>query len=84
MADWAREDVLTVHRLRRLRLDQALTQEELAQAAGVSAGTVNRLERTPARAVSPRTVRKLATALGVPVTTLTRCGPVALAEGAPG
>jgi transcriptional regulator with XRE-family HTH domain len=80
----AHEDVLTVHRLRRLRLDQALTQEELAQAAGLSPGTVTRLEGDPARSVSPRTVRKLAKALGVPVTTLTRCGPVGLGERAEG
>jgi transcriptional regulator with XRE-family HTH domain len=83
MADYrqhAGEVRLTVHRLRPLRLERAMTQEELAAAAGVSPGTVNRLERMPGRPVSPPTVRKLAGALKVPVTTLTRCGPVPLAE----
>jgi transcriptional regulator with XRE-family HTH domain len=85
MADYAQradEARLTVHRLKPLRLELAMTQGELAEKAGVSPGTVNRIERTPDRRVSPPTVRKLAAALGVPVTRLTRCGPVALGEGA--
>jgi transcriptional regulator with XRE-family HTH domain len=81
MADCAQEERLRVHALKPLRLEHALSQEDLATAAGVSPGTVNRLERQPGRPVSPRVVRKLAAALGVQVTVLTRCGPGAAAEG---
>lgn len=41
-----------------------MTQEELAEASGVSRSTISRLE-TAARAPRPSTVRKLADALGV-------------------
>ena len=84
MASYAQGDALTVHKLRGLRLERAMTQGELAAAAGVSAGTVNRIEREPGRPVRPGTVRRLAEALKVPVMTLTRCGPVGAAEGAAG
>jgi transcriptional regulator with XRE-family HTH domain len=58
-------------RVRRLREEQALTQVELAEKSGVSISTVARLEQTswPVRA---GTIRKLARALGVPPTALTR------------
>ena len=51
-------------RLKELRIRRALTQEELAQAAGIGKNTVNRLERdlTEPR---PPTLRKLARALDV-------------------
>ncbi len=51
-------------RLKDLRIRRALTQEELAAAAGIGKNTVNRLERdlTEPR---PPTLRKLARALGV-------------------
>lgn len=51
-------------RLRDLRIRRALTQEELATAAGIGKNTVNRLERdfTEPR---PSTLRKLARALDV-------------------
>ncbi len=51
-------------RLKNLRIRRALTQEELAAAAGIGKNTVNRLERdlTEPR---PPTLRKLAQALGV-------------------
>ena len=51
-------------RLKELRIRRALTQEELATAAGIGKNTVNRLERdlTEPR---PPTLRKLAQALGV-------------------
>ncbi len=51
-------------RLKDLRIRRALTQEELAAAAGIGKNTVNRLERdlTEPR---PPTLRKLAQALGV-------------------
>jgi len=51
-------------KLKDLRIRRALTQEELAAAAGIGKNTVNRLERdlTEPR---PPTLRKLAQALGV-------------------
>jgi transcriptional regulator with XRE-family HTH domain len=51
-------------RLKALRIEQALTQEELADRAGVSTNTVARLERNETEPHMP-TVRKLAAALGV-------------------
>ena len=51
-------------RLKALRVEQALTQEELADRAGVSTNTVARLERNETEPHMP-TVRKLAAALGV-------------------
>jgi transcriptional regulator with XRE-family HTH domain len=68
-----------MHRLRTLRLEKAFTQEDLARAAGVSAGTIVRLERGNGPPPFPSTIRKLAAALGVRVEALTRCAPV---EGA--
>jgi len=51
-------------RVKQLREQRAMTQEELAQRSGVSLSTVARLEQTswPAAAT---TVKKLAKALGV-------------------
>jgi len=51
-------------RLKALRIEQALTQEELADRAGVSTNTVARLERNETEPHMP-TARKLAAALGV-------------------
>jgi len=51
-------------RLKALRVEQALTQEELADQAGVSTNTVARLERNETEPHMP-TVRKLAAALEV-------------------
>ncbi len=52
-------------RLRELRLRAGLTQQAIAQAAGLSVSTVGRLEQggNP----TPETVTALARALGVPV-----------------
>ena len=50
--------------LRRLRLDQFLSQAELARRAGLHALTITRLE-AGTTAPSTRTVRALAAALGV-------------------
>lgn len=55
-------------RVRRLRVRRALTQEQLAEAAGVAARTVQRAEEG---AMSAETVAALAAALQVPVETLT-------------
>ncbi len=60
-------------RLKALRIEQALTQEELAEEAGVVANTVARLERNETEP-HMSTVRKLAQALNVE--------PVALVKGA--
>jgi transcriptional regulator with XRE-family HTH domain len=51
-------------RLKELRIERALTQEELGERAGIGKNTVNRLEqdKTDPR---PSTLRKLAAALGV-------------------
>jgi transcriptional regulator with XRE-family HTH domain len=50
-------------RLRTVREEHALTQEELAEKAGVSRGTIINLEQ--GNDARPPTVRKLAEALGV-------------------
>ena len=53
-------------RLRELREEKAYSQRELAARSGVGADTIYRLERSGASAKAhPRTVRKLAQALGV-------------------
>jgi len=74
MADCRQEHSRKMHKLRPLRLERAWTQEDLAKAAGISTGTVLRLEKG-ARAPYPTTVRKLAEALGIDVRILTKCGP---------
>lgn len=58
-------------RLKNLRIEQALTQGELAQKAGVNTATVARLERNETEPHMP-TVRKLAQALGVEPRALTK------------
>lgn len=62
-------DSLDLMALRELRLARVLTQKELADLAGISTKTLNDVERFRVRA-QPRTLRKLAAALGVPPTTL--------------
>lgn len=56
---------MQLRKLRELRLKAALTQENLARLAGVSRGTITRLESGDPN-VSPSTHRKLARALKVP------------------
>jgi tetratricopeptide (TPR) repeat protein/transcriptional regulator with XRE-family HTH domain len=51
--------------LRRLRIDAGLSQEELAEAATVSARSVSDLERGISRTARPHTARLLAAALGL-------------------
>ena len=58
-------------RLKAQRIEQALTQGELAAKAGVSSNTVARLERNETEPHMP-TVRKLAAALGVHPRELTK------------
>lgn len=57
------QDMPAVPQLKRLRQQQFLTQEELAQSAGVNLRTVVAAEA--GRSLSFKTVRKLATALKV-------------------
>jgi predicted ATPase/DNA-binding XRE family transcriptional regulator len=52
-------------RLRRLRKDAGLTQQELAERAGLSLNAVNGLERGVRKHLYPHTVRSLAEALGL-------------------
>ena len=60
-------------RLKALRIEQAFTQKELADEAGVNAATVSRLEGNETEPHMP-TVRKLAAALGVHPRELTKGG----------
>ena len=52
--------------LRRLRQDAGLTQEELADGAGLSARAISSLERGERKHPYPHTARSLADALGLP------------------
>lgn len=62
-------DSLDLMALRELRLAKVLTQDELAKMAGISVKTLVDVEKFKVRP-HPSTLRKLAVALGVPVTTL--------------
>jgi transcriptional regulator with XRE-family HTH domain len=62
---------VNVEKLKELREDRAYSQRELAQIAGVSHQTIHRLESGHNHAI-PRTVRRLAEALGVAPRELTR------------
>ena len=61
------------YRLKALRIEQALTQEELANKAGVAPNTVARLERNETEP-HMSTVRKLANALEVAPAKLVKGG----------
>lgn len=61
------------NRLKALRIEQALTQQELADKAGVAPNTVARLERGESEP-HMSTARKLAQALGVHPRELTKRG----------
>jgi transcriptional regulator with XRE-family HTH domain len=54
-------------KLRELRLDQGLSQDELHEMTGVSRDTISKLETGDRPNPHPRTLRKLAGALGVSV-----------------
>lgn len=60
-------------RLKQLRLERAMTQDELAEAAGIGKNTVNRIERDHTEP-RPPTLRKLAQALKVDPAELVRGG----------
>jgi transcriptional regulator with XRE-family HTH domain len=55
-----------VLRLKELRVDKMLSQEELHQLSGVARDTISRLERGAGRQAQYRTIRRLADALEVP------------------
>jgi transcriptional regulator with XRE-family HTH domain len=59
------------HRLRRLRHQRGLTQTDLALQAGISLTAIARLERQPHASCRPRTLTRLAAALGEPRASLT-------------
>ncbi len=61
-------------RVRKVRRRTAITQVELAQRAGISADSVNKIE-TGHHSPRPTTLRKLATALGVEVGELMEAPP---------
>ena len=56
--------VLDGKRLRQLRHQRGLSQERLADRAGISTATVGRLERHPHPSCRGRTLARLAAALG--------------------
>ncbi|GAB3076154.1 helix-turn-helix domain-containing protein [Micromonospora schwarzwaldensis] len=56
--------------LRKLRTESTLTQERLAEKAGVSVETIRKLEQNERTSARMSTLNKLATALGVPTTAL--------------
>jgi transcriptional regulator with XRE-family HTH domain len=51
-------------RLRQLRVERALSQEDLERMTGIAASTISNLERGK-RSAQHRTLRRLAEALGV-------------------
>ena len=66
--------ILDGHRLRDLRRQRGLSQEQLAARAGISPATVARLERQPAAPCRSRTLGRLAVALGEDPDRLTSAG----------
>jgi transcriptional regulator with XRE-family HTH domain len=62
---------VNVERLKELRKLRALSQQELAEAAGIGRATLSRIERGETGAHG-RTLRRLANALGVGVEELVR------------
>lgn len=67
--------ILDGHRLRQLRRQRGLSQEELADQAGVSLTTVARLERQLCASCRGRTLGRLARALGEQPAATTLCLP---------
>ena len=67
--------VLDGHRLRHLRRQRRLSQEQLASQAGISTATVARLERQPAAPCRTRTLGRLAAALDEEPARLTPATP---------
>ena len=59
-------------KLREVRLDAGLSQEELHQMTGVSRDTISKMETGDRPNPHPRTLRRLASALGVTVADIRR------------
>ncbi len=59
-------------RLKELREERSLSQRELGERSGVAFTTIHALEVGKRSAAWPRTIRKLAEALGVPPSELQR------------
>jgi transcriptional regulator with XRE-family HTH domain len=57
-------------RLRKVRLMQGLSQQDLAAKSGVTAANISRIETGETSQPRPSTLRKLAAALDVPVAEL--------------
>jgi len=62
-------------RLQRIRRQSGMSQEQLADRAGISAATVARLERQSQASCRGRTLARLAAALGEQPAALTPAGP---------
>ena len=63
-------------RVARVRRRRGLTQEQLAEASGVSVATIRKLERNDRTSTRMATLRQLAQALSVKTTDLMQTGPV--------
>ncbi|MEU7165999.1 helix-turn-helix transcriptional regulator [Streptomyces morookaense] len=64
-------------RIGRVRRRRGMTQEQLAEASGVSVATIRKLERNDRDSARMSTLRQLAQALGVKTTDLMQTGPIA-------
>ncbi len=73
--------VLDGQRLRQLRRQRGLSQEGLAERAGISLTTIARLERQPRASCRCRTLGRLAAALGEQPTTIAHHEPDHRAAG---
>ena len=67
--------VIDGHRLRQLRRQRGLSQEQLAWRTGMSVTTIARLERHASRSCRTRTLARLAAALGQPPAAFTLVRP---------
>jgi transcriptional regulator with XRE-family HTH domain len=61
-------------KLKEMRLDRGLSQEELHEMTGVSRDTISRMETGDRPSPHPKTLRKLAEALGVSVADIRKKG----------
>ncbi len=55
------------YKIKEVRENRNMTQEELSAKSGVSRGTISALENGVARTTTTKTLARLAKALGVPV-----------------
>ena len=71
------------NRLRKLRHQRGLSQEELAGQAGISLTTISRLEKLPQASCRPRTLSRLAAVLGKDPASLSPATPTSTSTSAP-